>query len=175
MMKKTRLVVLMNALVWGGALAAGDTIPVAETLEFGFERPQDRSFAYGSAYIIEPADNEFPEPGFTVTFARMNTITANSFRAGLRVGAAYKCDWTYSGVFINSTDRYSKLYQFPYAELQAFETPTAGAAQVKPVLTFRAKQAAVPVHREAHCARRPEIRRIHPIRLVRHVQDVSDG
>jgi len=126
----------------GGALAAGDTITVAESLEFGFERPQDRSFAYGSAYIIEPADNEFPDLGFTVTLARMNTVTANSFRAGLRVGASYKCDWTYSGVFINSTDRYSKLYQFPYAELQAFETPTAGAAQVKPVLSFKAKKPA---------------------------------
>jgi hypothetical protein len=77
-----------------------------------------------------------------VTFARMNTVTANSFRAAIRVGATYKCDWTYSGAFINSTDRYSKLYQFPYAELQAFETPTAGAAQVKPVLSFKAKKPA---------------------------------
>jgi hypothetical protein len=47
---------------------------------------------------------------------------------------------TFAGAFINSTDQYTKLYQFPYLELQDFETPTAGAAQVKPVATFIAKK-----------------------------------
>jgi hypothetical protein len=124
----------------GGALGSSDAIPSAESFEFTFTRPQDRSYGFGSDVILEPADNEFPEISLRVTFARMNTVTANSLRAGLRAGTAYKCDWTYLGAFINSTDQYKKLYQAPYAELQAFETPTAGAAQVKPVALFLLKK-----------------------------------
>jgi hypothetical protein len=126
----------------GGALGASDAIPSAEALDFMFERPQDRSFGYGSKYILEPGDNEFPDVTFRVTFARMNTVTANSLRGFLQeIQSALKADWTYLGVFINSTDRYTKLYQFPYVELQEFQTPTAGAAQVKPVAFFRGKLA----------------------------------
>jgi hypothetical protein len=123
----------------GGALGASDEIKVASALEFNFARPQSADFCYGSAYIIEPGDNDFPALDFRVTFARMNTITANSLRVGLQNGAVYKCDWTYSGTFINSTDRYTKKWQFPYAELQDFQAPPAGAAQVRPVAFFRAK------------------------------------
>lgn len=126
----------------GGSLVVADAIPSAEALEFTFERPQDRSFGYGSPHILEPIDNDYPEPGFRVTFARMNTVSASSLRAAMRLGTVYKCDWTYTGAFINSTDRYSKLVQFPYVELQDFETPASGAAAVKPVAMFRAKKAA---------------------------------
>jgi hypothetical protein len=126
----------------GGGLASGDAI-IAEGIEFSFERPQDRSYGTGSDAIIEPADNEFPEPMVKATFPRMNTVTANSLARMLRTSApAYKMDVTYLGAFINSTDRYTKLIQAPYAELQAFETPTAGAAQVKPVATFKLKKPA---------------------------------
>jgi hypothetical protein len=125
----------------GGSLAGSDAIAFAETVEWSFERPQDRSYGHGSANILEPADNEFPEPSVRVTFARMNTVTANSFRAAFRAGTAYKGDCTYTGAtYINSTDRYSKLVQWPYLELQDFETPTSGAAQVKPVAFFKAKK-----------------------------------
>lgn len=124
----------------GGALGAGDAIPSAEALDFTFERPQDRSHGYGSNVIMEPGDNEFPDVMFRVTFARMNTITANSLAIEIRTaGSALKADWTYLGTFINSTDRRTKLFQFPYVELQEFQTPTSGAAQVKPVALFRAK------------------------------------
>jgi len=124
----------------GGALAASDAITI-EACEFGFERPQDRSFVYGQDFIAEPADNEFPEPMVRVAYPRMNTVSANSLYGAMRAFSAYKGDLTYLGAFINSTDRYTKLYQFPYMELQDFETPTAGAAQVKPVAMFRLKQA----------------------------------
>ncbi len=126
----------------GGALASTDAIPTTETIEFTFERPQDRSFAYGSKNIIEPGDNEFPMPTLRVGFARCNTVTCNSLRTAIRVGTAYKADVTYLGIFINSTDAYTKLYQFPYVELQDFVAPAAGAAQVKPQATFVLKQAA---------------------------------
>lgn len=125
----------------GGALASTDAI-TTEMIEFSFERPQDRSYAYGSRNIIEPGDNEFPTPSLKVTFPRCNTVTCNSFRTAIRVGTAYKGDVTYLGTFINSTDTYKKLYQFPYLELQDFQAPAAGAAQVKPQLTFIVKQPA---------------------------------
>jgi hypothetical protein len=124
----------------GGALGSTDTI-VAEQIEFGFERPQDRTHGTGSDAIIEPGDNEFPDVMVRVTFPRMNTVSANSLRTAIQQGTAWKADITHtSATFINSTDRYSRLVQFPYLELQDFETPTAGAAQVKPVGMFKAKE-----------------------------------
>lgn len=124
----------------GGALSSSDAISFTEGFEFTFTRPQDQSYGFGSDAILEPADNEFPDPTVTVTFARMNTVTANSFRAAFRAGTAYKADLTFTGAtYINSTDRKSVLFQFPYVELQDFETPTAGAAQVKPKATFKLK------------------------------------
>jgi hypothetical protein len=133
-------VIRMNAH-GAGSLTAADVQPV-ETCEFTFERPQDRSYIYGSDAIIEPADNEFPDVGVTFTYPRMNTASANSLERGLRAGTAYKADVTYTGaLFINSTDQLSKLYQFPYLELQNFVTPTAGAAQVKPRAMFKLKLA----------------------------------
>jgi hypothetical protein len=126
----------------GGSLAGGDTIAI-EAFDFSFERPQDRSFATGSDAIIEPADNEFPEVMATITFPRMNTVSANSLERGLRAGTAYKFDVTYtSPIYINSTNQSSKMYQAPYAELQKFVTPTAGAAQVKPQAMFKLKKPA---------------------------------
>jgi len=124
----------------GGALGGGDTLAATGAVEFNFERPQDAPHAYGSADIIEPADNDFPMPSITLSLERANTITVNSFRAALRAGVAYKADVTYSGIFINSTDRYSRLYQFPYVELQDQEAAANGAAQVKPKLMFMLKK-----------------------------------
>lgn len=127
----------------GGSLTSTDAIAFTEGFEFAFERPQDRSWGFSSDVILEPADNEFPEPTLTVTFARMNTVTANSFREGIRAGTAYKADATFTGgtdTFINSTDRPSVLFQFPYVELQDFEAPATGAATVKPRATFKLKK-----------------------------------
>jgi hypothetical protein len=91
--------------------------------------------------MIEPADNEFPTVSMQVTFPRMNTVSANSLYGHLTAGTAFKADITYLGAYINSTDRLTTLYQFPYVELQDFATPTQGAAQVKPTATFMVKEA----------------------------------
>jgi hypothetical protein len=123
----------------GGSLAGTDEIKV-ENLELDFTRPQDKSFATGLDYIVEPADNEFPMPSVKVTFPRMNTVSANSLYAALRGGTAYKADWVCAGAYINSTDQWTRKYQFPYMELQDFQTPSAGAAQVKPVATWLLKK-----------------------------------
>lgn len=125
----------------GGALGASDAITI-EAFDFSFERPQDRTFATGQDYILEPGDNEFPLPSVKVTFPRMNTVSATSLYTALRVFDAFKGDMIYSGALINSTDALTRKYQFPYMELQDFATPIAGAAQVKPTATWLLKKPA---------------------------------
>lgn len=123
----------------GGSLGAGDTISILGSMEFTFERPQDRSYVYGSDNIMEAADNDFPVLSARLIFNRANTLSINSFRTALQVGTAYKADLTYSGAFINSTDRYQRLYQFPYLEIQDETAATQGAAQIKPDCMFMLK------------------------------------
>lgn len=125
----------------GGALGASDAIPI-EAFEFAFARPQDQTFGTGSNTIVEPGDNEFPPLTLTIGFTRMNTVTANSLYRAIASFTALKADLTFLGNFINSTDQYTKKYQYPYLELQDFSTPTAGPAQVKPRAMFMLKKPA---------------------------------
>jgi hypothetical protein len=121
-----------------GALGSGDVVHV-ENVEFDYDRPQDSPQVFGQDYIDEPADNAFPTFGLTVSYPRMNTVTANSLYGALRDATAMKADLTFLGAFINSTDQHQKLYQWPYLQLSGFEAPiTGGAAQVKPKATFKA-------------------------------------
>jgi hypothetical protein len=122
----------------GGSLGAGDTQRL-ESVKFSFERPQDAPHVYGQSYVDEPADNGFPTYMIEVTYPRMNTVSANSLYTALANGTDFKADWTFtSGVFINSTDAWSKKYQFPHIQLMedGFSAPTNGAQQVKPVAKF---------------------------------------
>ena len=125
-----------------GSLVAADAIK-AESIRLVFDRPQDAPHVYGQDFIDEPADNGFPEAMIEVTYPRMNTVSANSLYAALRSSTAFKADWTFSGAYINSTDRYSKLYQFPYLQLMddGFLAATNGAQQVKPTVRFALRQA----------------------------------
>lgn len=120
-----------------GSLVASDAVK-AESLKLTFNRPQDAPHVYGQDFVDEPADNGWPEAMLEVTYPRMNTPSANSLYAGLRSSTAFKADVTFSGAYINSTDRYSKLFQFPYLQLMedGFVAATAGAQQVKPVAKF---------------------------------------
>lgn len=124
----------------GGALASSDAVQ-AEAIKFMFERPQDSPFIYGQDFIAEPADNGFPTFGLEVTYPRMNTLSANSLHAGLRDAQAFKGDLTFTGLFINSTDAYSLLFQWPYLQMTDFEETVVGANQVKPKATFAARLA----------------------------------
>lgn len=125
-----------------GALGATDAIK-AESIKLTFTRPQDAPHIYGQDFVDEPADNGWPEVMVEVTYPRMNTVSANSLYAGVRSATAFKADWTFLGAFINSTDQYKKLYQFPYLQLMAdgFTANTAGPNQVKPVAKFAARMA----------------------------------
>lgn len=126
----------------GGSLGASDAVQI-ESFDFTFERPQDAPHIFGQDYVIAPADNGFPVVQFKVKYPRMTAVSASSLYAALRQqGVVWKCDMTYLGAFINSTDRYKKLYQFPHVELDetnGFEVE--GATQVKPEATFTAKLA----------------------------------
>lgn len=121
-----------------GALAAGDAVK-AESIKLTFNRPQDVPHIYGQDFVDEPADNDWPEFTLEVQYPRMNTPSANSLYNGLRSGTAYKADWTFLGAFINSTDQYKKLYQFPFMQFMddGWVAATAGANEVKPTAKFR--------------------------------------
>ncbi len=124
----------------GGSLVAADAVS-AESIKFMFERPMDTPFVFGQDYIAEPADNGYPTFELEVTYPRMNTVSANSLHAGLRLATAFKADWTFTGALINSTDAYKALFQFPYVQVVEFEAPVTGSNQVKPKAKFKARLA----------------------------------
>ena len=92
--------------------------------------------------LHEPADNGFPEISVSVTFPRMDTISANSMYACQNAGTILKGELRFEGVLINSTDKYTAIYQFPHLEVQDTTQPTQGAQQIKPTAMFKAKLAA---------------------------------
>lgn len=126
-------------LASAGGLSSGNAVQ-AESIKLTFDRTQDAPHVYGQDYIAEPADNGWPTVMVEVTYPRMNTVSANSLYAGLRAAAAFKADWTFTGPLINSTDAYSKKYQFPCLQLatDGFVATAAGANQVKPQAKFTA-------------------------------------
>jgi len=125
----------------GNSLVAADAIKI-EQFEFTFERPQDGPHVFSQDYIFEPADNGFPVVQFKVTYPRMTTISASSLYAALRTNPIFKADLTFSGAFINSTDQYKRVYEFPHVELDGWNgADVSGAEQVKPEATFTAKLA----------------------------------
>ncbi len=138
-MLKKHGVFRMNANT-GGALGSTDVV-TAESIKFTYNRPQDESFPYGQDYIMEPADNGFPEISLEIDYPRMNTVSGNSLFAGLALGTAWKADWTFLGNYINSTDQYKALFQFPYLQVVEHQAPTAGAKQIKPKVKLKARLA----------------------------------
>jgi hypothetical protein len=120
----------------GSGLSSGDALPNVDSVQFEFRRAFDRSFSLGSANIVEPAENDFPSFKMTVTFNRMTTLSANSLRAAFPANTVMKADWTSLGAYINSTDQYTKKYEFPHCEVAGFVDTVAGAQQVKPQVTF---------------------------------------
>lgn len=124
-----------------GGLAAGDAVTI-ESWAFEFTRPQDGPNVFGQDFIAEPADNGFPTFKMSVTYPRMNTVSANSLYQALRDDPNWKADMIFTGILINSTDAYTEKYQFPALELDEWQAPVTGANQVKPTAVFMAKLAA---------------------------------
>lgn len=125
----------------GGSLASTDAVTI-EQAEFGFTRVNDAPFVFGQDVITYPADAGFPTVRLALTYPRMTTASANSMYRAMEIAGAWKGDLTYTGGFANSATAYSKLYQFPYLEPQGMTLGLAGAGQVKPVVTFMAKEVA---------------------------------
>lgn len=122
-----------------GALGASDAIK-AQSIRFAFERPQDAPHVYAQDFVDEPGDNGHPTFEIEVQYPRMNTVSANSMYAVIRSGTALKADWTFLGAYINSTDQYKILYQWPYLQPMdggGWLAATQGADQVKPILKLR--------------------------------------
>lgn len=127
----------------GSSLAAGDERKI-ETFTHEFERPQDAPHVSGQDYIYEPGDNGFPTVRVSVTYPRMDSYSANSLYQALRDDSVFKADATFTGAYINSTDRYTEKYEYPALEFDSkgWSAALAGATQVKPTAVFVAKTAA---------------------------------
>jgi hypothetical protein len=120
-----------------GALGASDESGLIRDLAFTYGRPlaQD-DFVHNQDYIIEPEDDGFADLMVELTFARMNTVSANSLAVGLNLAKVFKMDWFSQGQFINSTTRRSILIEMPAAQIRSFRAPVTGHNQVRPVATY---------------------------------------
>ncbi len=125
----------------GGALGATDCNSLVTDFEITNQRPLAMDPVVGSDYITEPDDDGFSELGMSLTFARVNTITANSMAVGFGVGREFKCDWLFQGAFINSETRRSLLIESPLFQITNFKATITGANQVKPVIEGKFKRA----------------------------------
>ncbi len=134
-------VIRMNAQ-GGSSLAVGDKLDLEEW-SIEFERPQDAPHVFGQDYVFAPADNGFPKVMIKVKYPRMTTTSASSLYAALTANTVWKMDVTFTGDLINSTDSYTRKYQFPAVELDSWDgADVKGADQVKPEASFTAKLAA---------------------------------
>jgi len=125
------------------ALADSDEVKIAKEIVLGTGAPMaGDDFVFNQDYIIEPDDNGFPEFPVEVTFARMNSQSANSLAIALETAKVFKADWTFTGPYINSTTQRQLTYEMPALQLRNFRAVAAGAQQVRPQATFHCKLAA---------------------------------
>jgi hypothetical protein len=128
------------AVASAGSLSATDAVEYSG-MQVSMTRPQDRVPVGGQDYITAPGDNGFPTFEVRVTYPRMTTVAANSLITALAAGTVFKADLTYAGSYINSTDKYTKKYEWPNLQCIEHAASAAGADQVQPSATFRAYQA----------------------------------
>ena len=136
-------VLRMNAFA-DGALDSGDQITEAREIEFGSTRPvADGDFVFGQDYIYDPDDDGVAEFPFTVTYAAMNTVTANSLVTALKAAALFKADLTFTGPYINSTTQRSMLFEWPSLQLESagYVAEISGHGKIRPTATFKGRLA----------------------------------
>lgn len=128
-----------------GSLAAADEISIAKDIAFNAGRPlATEDHVFNQDYIIAPDGDGYPELALEVTYARMNTVAANSLAIAISAARTFKADWQFTpatGGYINSTTKRSFLFQFPALQLYSYKAPITGPNQVRPQATFRAKLA----------------------------------
>jgi hypothetical protein len=123
-------------LASAGSLTASDVIRNIDGLRVEYTRAQDRSHELGSPTLIIPESNAFPVGTIQLQFARCTTVSANSIRALLPLGTQLKADLTFLGAYINSTDQYTKRWQYPCLEVVDLDDTVSGPDQVKPRVTL---------------------------------------
>lgn len=126
-----------------GALDAAASNSLVRDLSFGFNVPLSQDYVAGLQTISEPLNDGWHEFPVEMTFAQMNTVTANSLSRAFQAGSVFKADATFtSGLYINSTTQYAFKAEWPALQVMGFRAPVTGHNQVRPSVTFAAKQAA---------------------------------
>ena len=125
-----------------GSLTASDANAFVTDLTVGIQTPLTTDdYVFGQDFIIEPDFNGFAEFPLDITFARMNTSTANSLVVAAQTAKVFKADLTFTGAYINSTTPRTITFEWPALQVVDFKAPLTGHDVVRPVLSFRAKQA----------------------------------
>lgn len=119
-------------------LGATDTATVLREFSIGALRPMaDQDVVCNQDYIIEPDDDGFAEFPVEFTFARMNTISANSLARALASIPTYKLEILFTGAYINSTTQRSLKIEAPAMQLASYRAPVTGQGQVRPIAAFK--------------------------------------
>lgn len=132
-------VVRMN-VASAASLVAADELTLVKDITFNTTRGfAEDDYCFNQLGIIEPDENAYPEMSLELTYARMNTVTANSITAGLLAGQTFKADITFTGNSINANTNRSMKWEFPCLQVYDVRLEATGPDQVRPVGMFRAK------------------------------------
>jgi hypothetical protein len=127
----------MNAQT-GGSLVAADAMTLAKEFTLNFARPlASADFVLASDTVAEPDDDGIAEFGLDVTFARMNSVTANQLATAFSAGSAFKADVTMLGTYINSTTQRTLKFEFSNLLVSKYDATVAGHGLLRPVVSFK--------------------------------------
>lgn len=138
-----RLTRLRMNLTSGNTLGTSDIQLLARDFAIEGRRVLAMDHVLNSDVITEPDDDGFWEGTMEITFARMNTVTANSLQALYATGNSFKADLLFTGTYINSYTQRSILLEMPALQVATggFKAVVTGQGQVRPTVTFRLKLA----------------------------------
>jgi hypothetical protein len=125
----------------GGALGSTDEVTVAREFALDVTMPVARDHVLNQSYIYDPDDDGWWDGNLEVTYARMNTNSANSLVRATNDGIAFKADLFFQGTNINSTTRRSMLFEMPMVEPQEYRSVVSGHNLLRPVVRYKLKKA----------------------------------
>lgn len=132
----------MNSM-GAGALGASDEQSLARDFSFDVSSPYAQDHVLNSESITEPDIDGFWAGMIEITFARMNSVTANSLQVAYANGNALKADLRFLGSYINSTTQRSILMEMPALQVPTggYKAVVTGQGQVRPTIQFKLKLA----------------------------------
>lgn len=127
----------------GGALGSTDENNFIKEFSINLLRTYAQDFVANSEVITEPDDDGFLDPTLEFTFARMNTVSANSLVVALKAAGTFKIDLLMQGTYINSHTRRSILWEFPAVQFQSggYGATVTGHGLIRPTAKFKLKGA----------------------------------